>query len=111
MYHNIAFDVYALIYQLFMTDLLDTEGLLHGMSIMLRNWDCTKLITYLATNSCAGNKLSLKDQAQEYAGNYAQEEINDITRIPLAELLEYNLVDGLCTWYVYEKHWDTLVND
>lgn len=110
-YHNISFDVYVLIYQLFMNNLLDTEGLLYGMSVMLRNWDCTKLITYLATNSCAGNHLSLKDQAQEYAGNYAQDDIKDICLIPNDQLLRYNLIDGLCTWYTYEKHWDTLVAD
>ena len=111
MYHNISYDVYILIYQLFMDNLIDTEGLLHGMEIMLRNWDCTKLITYLATNSCAGNHLSLKEQAQEYAGNYAQDDIKDIRLIPNEQLLRYNLIDGLCTWYTYEKHWDTLVAD
>ena len=111
MYHNISYDVYVLIYQLFMDNLIDTEGLLHGMEIMLRNWDCTKLITYLATNSCAGNHLSLKEQAQEYAGNYAQDDIKDIRLIPNEQLLRYNLIDGLCTWYTYEKHWDTLVAD
>lgn len=111
MYHNISYDVYVLIYQLFMDNLIDTEGLLHGMEIMLRNWDCTKLITYLATNSCAGNHLSLKDQAQEYAGNYAQDDIKDICLIPNEQLLRYNLIDGLCTWYTYEKHWDTLIAD
>lgn len=110
-YHNISYDVYVLIYQLFMHNLIDTGGLLDGMNVMLRNWDCTKLITYLATNSCAGNHLSLKEQAQEYAGNYAQDEITDITRIPNDQLLRYNLIDGLSTWYTYEKHWDTLVAD
>lgn len=53
-YHNIAsFDTYILIYQLFMSDLLDTEGLLNGIDVMLRDWDDTKLITYLATNKKA----------------------------------------------------------
>lgn len=111
LYHSISYDVYVLIYQLYMTDILDTQGLLLGMSILLRNWEDTKLITYLATNSCSGNKLSLKDQAQEYSGNYAQSEINDITRIPLPDLLRYNLVDGLSTWYVYEKHYQTMIDD
>lgn len=110
-YHNIAFDVYNLIYQLYMDDILDTEGLLKGIDIMLRDWDDTKLITYLATNSCAGNKLGLKDQAQEFAGNYAVEEIVDICQIPLPKLLEYNLTDALSTWYVREKHYDTMVAD
>src|SRR5690606_7929315 len=57
-YHNISYDVTVLVYQLFMTDILDTEGCLLGMETLLRNWDCTQLISYLATNSCARNKLS-----------------------------------------------------
>lgn len=110
-YHNVCFDVYILIYQLFMEHLLDQEGLLTGLKVMLRNWECTQIITYLATNSCAGNELGLKAQAQEFAGNYAVEDINDITQIPKADLLRYNLVDGLSTWYVYKKHMPTLIAD
>lgn len=110
-YHNIAYDAYVLIYQLFMKSLIDTSGLLHGMSVMLKNWDDTKLIAYLATNSCAGNKLGLKDQAQSFAGNYAQEEITDITRIPLPDLLRYNLVDSLSTWFVHNRHYQTMLTD
>lgn len=110
-YHNIAYDVYILIYQLFMEDVLDTEGLLEGLEIMLRNWDCTKLIAYLATNSCAGNDLGLKSLSQEFAGNYAQDEIHDITKIPLDKLLTYNLVDGLSTWYTHKKHRPVMIAD
>lgn len=111
-WHNAGYDVMTKIYQLFMKHLLDTEGLLEGLEIFYdRSWDDTKLITYLATNSTAGNKLSLKEQAQEYAGNYAQEDIKDVTKIPLPQLLEYNLVDSLATWFVYEKHWDQMVAD
>jgi DNA polymerase-1 len=111
LYHSISYDVYVLIYQLFMEHILDQEGLLYGLEVMLKNWHDTKLITYLATNSCAGNRLSLKEQAQEYAGNYAQEDIKDITKIPLPELLQYNLVDGLSTWYVFNKHYQTMIDD
>lgn len=110
-YHNIAYDVYVMIYQLFMSSIIDTAGLLNGMEIMLRNWDDTKLIAYLATNSCAGNKLGLKDQAQEFAGNYAEAEIEDITKIPLPRLLHYNLVDSASTWFVHGKHYGTMVAD
>lgn len=112
-WHSISYDVYVLIYQLFMDDIIDTGGLLDGMDVMLHNWEDTKLITYLATNSCAGNKLGLKAQSQEYSGNYAMEDddIKDITRIPLKKLLRYNLVDGLSTWYTYEKHWQTMIDD
>lgn len=110
-YHNICYDVYVLIYQLFMDNLLDQKGLLYGLEVMLRNWECTQIITYLATNSCAGNELGLKVQAQEFAGNYAVEDIHDITQIPLPDLLKYNLIDGLSTWYVYNKHYDTMIAD
>ena len=110
-YHSISYDVYVLIYQLFMTDILDTEGLLEGLDVMLRNWDDTKLIAYLATNSCAGNVLKLKVLAQEFAGNWAVDDIEDITRIPLPQLLEYNLVDGLSTWFVKEKFEPIMIRD
>lgn len=110
-YHNIAYDVYVLIYQLYMKDITDTEGLLNGMNVMLKNFHDTKLITYLATNSCAGNKLSLKDQAQEFAGNYAETDIADIRKIPLGNLLTYNLVDGLSTWFVFNKHYPKMIAD
>lgn len=114
MWHKIDYDVYVLIYQLFMKDILDTKGLLEGIRCLLPEgrWDCTRIISYLATNSCAGNKLSLKDQAQEFSGNYALlDDDPDITKIPLPDLLKYNLIDTLSTWYVYEKHWDTLIQD
>lgn len=110
-WHHINYDVYVLIFQLFMKDLLDTEGLLYGMKILLSQWDDTKLITYLATNSCAGNRLGLKFQAQEFAGDYAVEDIEDIRKIPLDELLHYNLVDTLSTWFVFEKHSPALDRD
>lgn len=109
-YHNAAFDVGILIYQLFMTDLLDTRGLLYGLQVMLRNFDDTQLITYLATNSCVGNRLSLKEQAQEFAGNYMID-VKDISVVPLPMLLTYNLVDAMATWYVFEKHWQTIIDD
>ena len=110
-YHNICYDAYILIYQLFMDDILDQEGLLEGLDVMLDNWECTQIISYLATNSCAGNELGLKVQAQEFAGNYAVESIHDIRMIPEADLLRYNLVDGLSTWYVYNKNLPIMVAD
>lgn len=112
-FHNAAFDIYILIYQLWMKNILDTEGLLKGLSVMTRHFDCTKIITYLATNSCAGNDLSLKFNAQEFAGNYALhgEDIKDITKVPLEDLLRYNLIDSCSTWYVKEKHEPTMDAD
>ncbi|AIU44305.1 DNA polymerase [Delftia phage RG-2014] len=111
LFHNISFDATVLIYQLFMKDILDTTGLLDGMATLLASWHCTMLITYLATNTCAGNKLGLKDQAQEYSGNWAVDEIKDITRIRLPDLLQYNLVDGISAWYVFDKNYPKMVAD
>ena len=110
LYHNASFDVYVQIAQLFMSDLLDTPGMLHGLKMMLAGVEDTQLITYLATNSCVGNHLSLKAQAQEFAGNYMVD-VEDIRAVPLPDLLTYNLTDALSTWFVYEKHYPTLVAD
>lgn len=110
-YHNISYDVTVLIAQLFMRHILDTEGLLEGLQVMLRDWDDTQLITYLATNTCAGNELGLKPNSQEFSGNYAVDDIKDITLIRLVELLRYNLIDGCSTWYVREKYYQKMVDD
>lgn len=110
-WHNASFDIRSLIATLWMQHPKDYEGMLKGLDVLYRLMDDTMVIAYLATNSTAGNKLSLKDLAHEFAGNYAQEEIKDIRRIPLPELLEYNLVDVLCTNYVYSKLYPVMVED
>jgi DNA polymerase-1 len=110
-FHNAAYDVKVLIATLWMKDLLDTAGLLDGLEILTKCWDDTKIITYLAVNSTAGNTLGLKHQAHEFAGNWAEDEIKDIRKIPLPKLLTYNLVDALSTWYVHGKHHPTMVAD
>jgi DNA polymerase-1 len=110
-FHNAPYDVKAIIYALWMTDLLDTVGLLEGLDTMTARMNDTKIIAYLATNSTAGNVLGLKPLAHEFAGNWAKDDIKDIRKIPLKELLEYNLVDALSTHYVKEKFWPVMVKD
>lgn len=110
-FHKADYDLKAIIYTLWMEDLLDTEGILTGLDIMCDSLDDTKIIAYLATNSTAGNILGLKSLAHEFAGNWAKEEIKDIRKIPLAELLQYNLVDCLSTNFVKEKYWPIMVAD
>lgn len=109
-YHNASYDVYVLVYQLFMQHVLDTAGMLKGIETMLVGVEDSQLVTYLATNSCAGNQLGLKAQAQEFAGNYMVD-VTDIRKVPVQNLLTYNLVDSLATWYVFDKHWSTMVAD
>ena len=110
-FHNASFDIKVLIYVLWMKSPLDTEGCLTGLQILTRNFQDTKIIAYLATNSTAGNVLGLKALAQEFAGNWAQDDIKDICKIPLKELLQYNLIDCLSTWYVKDKYWPVMCQD
>lgn len=110
-FHHAPYDAKVLIYTLWMKDGLDTEGLLEGLDILTRDMDDTKIIAYLATNSTAGNVLGLKALAHEFAGNWAIEEIKDIRKVPLPELLQYNLVDGLSTHYVRDKYYPIMVED
>lgn len=112
-YHNMSFDAKILIYVLFMNeDLNNLEGLLEGLEVLTKNFDDTKIITYLATNSTSGNELALKRQAHEFAGNYGLgEEIKDILKIDENRLLNYNGIDTLSTNFVYNKHWPKLIAD
>lgn len=110
-FHNSPYDVKAIIYALWMQNLLDNKGLLDGLEVMTRAMHDTKIIAYLATNSTAGNVLGLKPLAHEFAGNWAVEEIKDIRKVPLDKLLQYNLVDALSTWYVRKKHYPIMVRD
>lgn len=110
-WHYANFDIKIIIYELWMENYLDTVGMMKGLEVMTRNLHCTRLIAYLATNSCAGNELSLKTLAQEYAGNWAKDDIKDIRLIPPAELLRYNLVDCISTRYVFDKYYPIMVRD
>lgn len=113
-FHNISFDATVIVNTLYVSSKeigARNVEVVNGISKILRSFDDTKLIAYLALNSCHRQSYGLKDLAQEYAGNYAQEEIEDITKIPLQQLLRYNLIDGLATWYVYEKYYPKMVED
>lgn len=112
-FHHAVFDTKHLIYNLWMDDPLDLEGQLKGLDFMTRKLHCTRVMSYLASNSCAGNNLSLKYQAQSFAGNYAMndDDIKDIRRIPVNTLLRYNGVDTISTLWLAKKWYPVLIND
>lgn len=110
-YHNGNYDIKVLVYELFMTHSQDYKGMNEGIKILTRNIEDTKIIRYLATNSCAGNKLSLKEVAQEFAGNYAESDIDDIRKVHIKNLMRYNLIDCLSTRYARLKHYPEMVAD
>jgi DNA polymerase-1 len=103
-FHNATYDVKVIIWNLFMEHPTDYVGMLEGLHCMFRNLHDTKILSYLALNTCSDISLSLKDLAFEHTGNYAQDGIEDITKIPVPELLEYNATDTIATWYVYDKY-------
>lgn len=103
-WHNGNFDIKVIIYVLWMDHIQDRKNMLLGVDCMTRHFDDTKLMAYVSLNSCAGNDLTLKTLAHEFAGNYAQDEIKDIRKIPKTDLLEYNLIDACCTLYCKAKY-------
>jgi len=111
-WHNCTYDTKVIIYELWMDDLLDTKGLLTGLHVLHQRIHDTRIITYLATNTTAGNSLSLKDLAHEFAGNYGMgDNIKDVRKIPLDKLLKYNLIDGLATNWVFNTYYPIMVQD
>jgi len=110
-FHGSPYDCKVIIWELFMEHSMDIKGMLKGLDVLFRNLEDTKIIAYLALNSTAGIPLSLKDLAFEHTGNYAEEDIKDIRKIPRKRLLKYNLIDSVATWFVYKKHKPTVIRE
>lgn len=111
LWHNGTYDAHILLYQLWMKSLRDYEGLRRGLPHITRGIECSKIVSYLALNSTQEISLGLKDLAQEFLGNWAVEDITDITKIDPDELLEYNGRDACAAFWVHQKHHPTMVAD
>ena len=61
------------------------------------------LNAYMALNSTGRNEYSLKTLTHSFAGNYAVD-VTNVLKVPTEKLLEYNLIDTLCTRYVYDSY-------
>ena len=110
-FHKANYDVCVLIYELFMgSDITNLKGLHEGLDTLCEKLEDTLVITYLATNNCGGNVLGLKQLAAPFAGNWAID-VKDITQVNTSQLLKYNLIDGLCTAYVYKTYFPQMVRD
>ena len=105
-FHNLLFDDKVLIYTLFMEHDADWDGLKEGLDIAAKHED-SMVVAYLATNNTVENVLGLKELSYEYLGSYA-EEVSDITKVPMQDLLTYNLKDCLGTMYVWNKYYPML---
>ena len=109
--HNASFDFKCLIHALWMEHPLDVKGMINGLEVLTRSFDDTKIIAYLALNSCAKQEYGLKKLAQPFAGNWAEEDIKDVRKIKPHDLLVYNLKDCLSTWYVKEVYEPIMIQD
>lgn len=108
-YHGVAYDVKNLVANLWMkNDLLDYKNMVDGLEILCEHAHCTKDLTYLATNSAAGNTLNLKHLILEYTGKYAID-VTDITKHPVQTVLEYNLKDSCGTIWLWKKNYPELI--
>lgn len=110
-FHNATFDTMFIIYHCFMKDLEDWNGMLEGLHCIYNNLEDTRIIAYLALNTCNLISLSLKDLSHEYTGDYAQSDIDNCSNIPLERLLPYNVTDTCATWYVYDKYKPIMIQD
>jgi DNA polymerase-1 len=99
--HGGQYDIKVLVYELFMKDGRDYEGLAQGLKCF-DNIEDTMLMTYVCTNNTVQNVLNLKDNTMEFAGNYAID-IKDITIHEPPVVLEYNGRDTCNTMYLYNK--------
>lgn len=102
-FHNGLFDAKLLIRSLWMEHNTDYVGMMQGLSYF-KNFDDTMIMAYLAKNATTKVSLRLKEVALEYVGNYAIE-IQDTSKYTKQEILKYNLIDALATFYVWEKYY------
>jgi DNA polymerase-1 len=99
--HKGAFDLTQLIHKLFMKKLTDTEGIVAGLKALQSKTECSLILSYVITNTCAGNELGLKPQARAKYGDYG---IEETWKAPLEQIIPYNGKDAAATFWLYHKH-------
>lgn len=106
-FHNVVFDVPFLVYNLFMEDLDDHEGMIEGVNQF--TLDDTIVMAYLCLNSTERPALGLKGLAYEKFGAYDNDiEQSKLIAYPIDQVARYNAIDTMATYYVYNKYWKKL---
>ena len=98
--HKAAFDLTQLVHKVWMKKLSDTNGIYEGLRVLQPKTECSMILTYVMTNTCAGNELGLKEQTQAEYGDYG---IAETWRAPLEEVIPYNGKDCAATLWLYNK--------
>jgi len=101
-FHNSLFDVKLLVRDWWMEHSTDYLGMLKGLSYF-KNVHDTMLLAYLQKNATTPISLKLKDVALAHTGNYAID-VNNIVDCDKEDILKYNLIDTLATYYLWEKY-------
>jgi DNA polymerase-1 len=99
--HKGAFDLTQLIHKVWMKKLSDTNGIYEGLKHLQSKTECSMILSYVVTNTCAGNELGLKPQTQSEYGDYG---IDEPWKAPLKDVIEYNGKDCAATLWLYDKH-------
>jgi DNA polymerase-1 len=105
-FHKCTFDTKVIIWELFMEHPRDYAGMLQGLHTLFAPGKIhdTLILAYLSLNATTKASLSLKDLAFTYMGDYAEENIKDIRKIPRPKLLEYNARDAIATCHLFCKY-------
>ena len=101
-FHNSLFDVKLLVRDWWMEHSTDYLGMLKGLSYF-KNVHDTMLLAYLQKNATTPISLKLKDIAIAHTGNYTID-MDNITNCDKEEILKYNLIDTLATYYSWKKY-------
>lgn len=111
-FHNAPFDIKQCIFNCFMHCHHERyDAILTGLDAFFPKVLDTKIITYLAKNSTSRISLGLKENSYEYTGNYSKDILKNRDILPLSTFLEYNLIDTLATWYVFNQNYPKLIQD
>jgi DNA polymerase-1 len=102
-FHNAVFDIKWIVYHCWMSSWDDTKGLLEGLGIITRDFEDTYCMAYSAYNSLSKPKLNLKELTVEYTGDYALQDLDNLDKYTDKEILSYNAMDTIATYYLYNK--------
>ena len=107
-FHNYLFDAKFLVRHLFMDGPTDYIGRSNGARIM--DSDDSMVIAYLCLNSTSRISLSLKELSYPYVGEYAVG-VKDVLALEPSVLYEYNAMDVVATFWVYEKYYKMMIEE
>lgn len=104
LWHNCLFDLKQLIYNYYMKDFSNLEGLYEGCEKLgVGRAHDSMLMAYAELNSTERPLVGLKVLAKEFLGDWGITEVKDCTSVSLEVLGDYNARDSCATFWVYNK--------